>query len=118
MEVRLSGKQNILKRSPRNTSDIFARRAAGGGETAQCAGACMQLGINPNTVERAYARFGGARLIYTLPKKGAFVSGQKAEAAIVEEARRHVKALRDAGLKKEELAAVAEEVYGEGETHD
>ena len=119
MEVRLSGKQNIFEEIAAEYERYIRLGVLQEGEKLPSVRAlALQLGINPNTVERAYARLEERGLIYTLPKKGAFVSGQKAETAIVEEARRHVKALRDAGLKKEELAAVAEEVYGEGETHD
>ena len=40
---------------------------------------------------------------------------QKTEPPLYDEARRHVAALKNAGLKREELIAVIDEIYGEGE---
>lgn len=49
-----------------------------------------QLGINPNTVQKAYVQLEQARLIYSIPAKGSYVSPQTAA----------VEALRTEALKR------------------
>ena len=53
--------------------------------------------------------------VRTFPKKGAFVCAPP-DADAVQEARVRIRALRAAGLKKEDALAVIEEVYGESIT--
>ena len=113
MEVRLSGKQNIFEEIAAEYERYIRLGALREGEKLPSVRTlAMQLGINPNTVERAYALLEQRGLVYTLPKKGAFVRGQTREPPVAEEARRHIAALKEAGLSKEELLAVAQEVYG------
>lgn len=40
-----------------------------------CRELAMEMGINPNTVQRAYAELEARGVIYTIPKKGVFVGG-------------------------------------------
>ena len=77
--------------------------------------AAGELGVNPNTVQRAYSLLEERGIIRSLPKKGAFViygreddeaSSHRSEAvgAIVE--------LKEIGASREELLSIIEEVYG------
>ena len=80
MEVYLSGKRNIYEEIVETYAKYIrtgARRA--GEKLPSCRALAMQLGINPNTVERAYSELEKRGLIRTLPKKGAFVRGEAAE---------------------------------------
>ncbi|HIX09095.1 MAG TPA: GntR family transcriptional regulator [Firmicutes bacterium] len=117
MEVRLSGKRNIFEEIAQEYERFIRLGALREGEKLPSVRAlAMQLGVNPNTVERAYALLEQRGLVVTLPKKGVFVCAPHTESAAVSEARRHIRSLKHAGLKKEELLAVVEEVYGgEGE---
>lgn len=79
MEVYLSGKRNIYEEIVETYAKYIRTGALRAGEKLpSCRGLAMQLGINPNTVERAYSELEKRGLIRTLPKKGAFVR-EKAE---------------------------------------
>lgn len=81
MEVYLSGKRNIYEEIVETYAKYIRTGALRAGEKLpSCRGLAMQLGINPNTVERAYSELEKRGLIRTLPKKGAFVR-EKADAA-------------------------------------
>ena len=74
----------------------------------------MELGINPNTVQKAYRELEQEGLIYALPGKGNFLSDQEGDHAIQkEEIRRHFQAAAHiawlAGLPKEEVRALLDQ---------
>lgn len=70
--------------------------------------------INPNTVARAYGELEQAGYIVTVPKKGAYVAGERIAPPVEEELRRVIKACRAAGLTQDRVFEIAEEEYGEG----
>ena len=77
-----------------------------------------QFGINPNTVQKAYAQLEQAGLIYSIPAKGSYVSDRKETAAAVkEEALRNAeKSLREAfsaGVGFDEIVSLAERIVSE-----
>lgn len=80
MEVYLSGKRNIYEEIVETYAKYIRTGALRAGEKLpSCRGLAMQLGINPNTVERAYSELEKRGLIRTLPKKGAFVRAEAEE---------------------------------------
>ena len=80
MEVYLSGKRNIYEEIVETYAKYIRTGALRAGEKLpSCRGLAMQLGINPNTVERAYSELEKRGLIRTLPKKGAFVREEAEE---------------------------------------
>ena len=80
MEVYLSGKRNIYEEIVETYTKYIRTGALRAGEKLpSCRGLAMQLGINPNTVERAYSELEKRGLIRTLPKKGAFVRAEAEE---------------------------------------
>ena len=80
MEVYLSGKRNIYEEIVETYAKYIRTGALRAGEKLpSCRGLAMQLGINPNTVERAYSELEKRGLIRTLPKKGAFVREEAKE---------------------------------------
>lgn len=72
----------------------------------------LTLGINPNTVERAYAELESRGLVRIIPKKGAYVCGVKGHSRLYEEAVQHFTALQHAGLSLQEAQEALGEVYG------
>lgn len=72
----------------------------------------LTLGINPNTVERAYADLESRGLVRIIPKKGAYVCGVKGHSRLYEEAVQHFTALQHAGLSLREAQEALGEVYG------
>ena len=71
------------------------------------------LGINPNTVARAYSELEKEGVIYTLNKKGVFVSNKDNANYLINQAKVAVDTLRKDGLNKNDLIKIIEEVYKE-----
>lgn len=117
MLIRLKGKKNIYEEIVDDyTRYILSGALAEGEKLPSCRALAAQLGINPNTVERAYAELERQGLIRTLPKKGAFVAhAGGGREVLYEEAKHRIAALKSAGLAKEELFALAENIYGRTE---
>ena len=71
------------------------------------------LGINPNTVQKAYSILEDEGYISTLEKKGVYVTfkdNDKSE-ELLNRIKEEVKSLKENGMKKEELLNVIEGVY-------
>lgn len=76
----------------------------------------LQLSVNPNTVERAYDELTQEGLLYSLPKKGCFVSSKKAPPVSPTE-----KILRDllaSGVSYEEIESALDAIKKGGTNHD
>ena len=74
----------------------------------------QDLGINPNTVARAYAELEEEGFIYTMNKKGVYVSGdEKADTRLLLNAEKQIQILKEDGLDKQDLLELIEKVYGE-----
>lgn len=73
-----------------------------------------ELGINPNTVQKAYQELEMEGYIYTMPKKGAFVANRDIEVddLIIQETRSLLVKLKDQGLTKTTIMKIVDEVYG------
>lgn len=79
----------------------------------------VTLGINPNTIQKAYTELGARGVIYTVPGKGYFVS-EGAKGAICENGRAKISDFRalvtelaEYGLEKETLVAEIGKIYNE-----
>ena len=77
------------------------------------------LGINPNTVARAYAELEQRGVINTIPKKGAFVADISLTKEIKAEAKTQLAdffaTYRKLGLSAAEIRSLAEEVFSDAE---
>lgn len=74
----------------------------------------MEIGINPNTVQKAYAMLESGGVIYSVPGKGSFLSGEADAMELLrqsarEELRREVRKALLSGLTVEELQRIIEE---------
>ncbi len=116
MDVRLSGKRSIYEEIVEEYARFIRLGVLREGEKLpSCRALAAQLGINPNTVERAFAELEKQGLIRTIPKKGAFVHRiEDAHAHALREARRQLLAVRASGLTAQEVHALVEEVYKNG----
>ena len=76
------------------------------------------LGINPNTVMKAYQELEKNGYIYTLNKKGVFVSKDLdvSKDRNRDDALRMFETLKSEGFSKEDLLKILEEVFGKEET--
>ena len=81
----------------------------------------MELGINPNTIQKAYRRMEEEGMIVSLPGRGSFVSDdlpemlQKQREMQLEKMRGMIAQCREAGLRQEEIQQLVTAVYKEGD---
>ena len=73
------------------------------------------LGINPNTVAKAYAALERDGIIYSLAGKGCFVAehGNRADRRFTDEFEQKTREALHAGVSKETLAEILERVWTE-----
>ncbi len=79
-----------------------------------------QLGINPNTVAKAYANLEMQGYVYTIPAKGVFVKEEGVWDEVFEkrmdEMKQKVMDCRNMGIEKEKLMQLIEKIYKEGDS--
>ncbi len=77
----------------------------------------LELGINPNTVSKAYKNLEEKGVIYTVAGKGAFVNGGQSlsgiKKIIVENIKNPLKDAKNAGIKKTEVLKIINEIWEE-----
>lgn len=73
------------------------------------------LGINPNTVSRAYNELEKEGIIYTLNKKGVFVAGRKENSHLIDQAKIALETLKNDGLSKRDAMNIIEDIYKEAD---
>ncbi len=71
----------------------------------------VELGINPNTVQKAYSELEVEGVIYTLPKKGAFIAAGEVQNHDLVHLIQTIK--EEKGISKQEWLEAIEEVYRE-----
>lgn len=80
-----------------------------------------ELGINPNTIQKAYRRMEAEGMIMSVPGKGSFVSDDLAEmlkrqrTEQMAQLRRSIQTCREMGLMKSEITDLVKTVYEEGD---
>ena len=80
-----------------------------------------ELGINPNTIQKAYRRMEEEGMILSIPGKGSFVSDDLADMLTKQredqrsKAKQMLQSCREMGLTKEEITQMVEAIYEEGE---
>ena len=72
-----------------------------------------ELGINPNTVQKAYMELEKEGWVYNIPKKGVYVQGRPKGAKPSDPVKEALQKWKDQGLSKEALLERIEEVYEE-----
>lgn len=111
-----SGKQDVyLEIAQRYENYIRLGVLQDGDKLPSVRTAAQELGVNPNTVQKAYCRLEELGLIRSLPKKGAFVtfalSAPQDASERHTEIRRTLQALKDAGIGQTEMIEILKEVY-------
>ncbi len=119
LDIRLEGKAPIYEQLYNGIAQmISSERLQPDEKLPAVREVAKQLGINPNTVQKAYAQLEQAGLIYSMPAKGSYVA-QKTNAAAAlraEAVKRLETALRDArksGIQKQELDELADKIWSD-----
>ena len=113
MRTGFSGKQEIyLEIAERYKQYIRLGALRAGEKLPSVRAAAVELGVNPNTVARAYSQLEADGFIKALPKKGVFVIwGEESELSCGEE-KSAILALKERGFSKDLILRLVEEVYG------
>ena len=114
MQLKLSGKQDVyLEIAARYREYIRLGIYKNGDKLPSVREAAGELGVNPNTIAKAYALLEEEKFVRALPKKGAFVT--YGEQAKIEEPDKKsvIFAFKDMGISKQTLLKWIEEVYEE-----
>ena len=80
-----------------------------------------ELGINPNTIQKAYRRMEAEGMIISVPGKGSFISDnlagmlKKQRDEQLEKTRQQIKTCREMGLEQGTIEKLIDEVYKEGD---
>ncbi len=69
------------------------------------------MGVNPNTVQKAYSHLEKLGLVISLPKKGVFVNTGEAKPSVSRSAVNAITGLKNSGVSKQELLEIISEVY-------
>jgi GntR family transcriptional regulator len=80
-----------------------------------------ELGVNPNTVQRAYQELESQGIIYQATGRGSFISPSKKLSSVIiaqrlEGLREPIENARRSGVTKDQLLTLIEETYKGGET--
>jgi len=113
LRLRLRGTKNVFEEIAEQYKNYIRLGVLSAGEKLpSCRELAMELGINPNTVERAYAVLESEGLVVTLPKKGTYVAEAGGNAAdMIAEAEKQIAACKAAGLPREEIAKIIDRVF-------
>lgn len=112
--INLNGKDSIFEQIKYQIKRFIELGALKPGEKLPSVRMLAQdLGINPNTVARAYSELESEGVIYTLNKKGVYVSDKKMDdTVLILQAQKAISSLKHDGLSKDDLLKVIGEIYG------
>ena len=77
--------------------------------------AAGDMGINPNTVSKAYSMLEEQGYVRSIPKKGAFVIFEAVQTQSVAAERDILRAMKQRGFSKQAILELLEEVYAEND---
>lgn len=111
MNIKLSGKENIYEQIVNQYKRYIELNIIRYGEKMpSCRNLALELGINPNTVVRAYSILEQEGYIQILPKKGVYVSYQKSANDNIELIQ-IINELKLKGISYDELINIINKIY-------
>lgn len=122
MQLKFSGKQDLyIEVAERYENYIKLGIMKDGDKLPSIRVAANELGINPNTMARAYSLLEEKGLIHTLPKKGVYVTygdninpetnNINVESNGLKKCRNIITQLKKDGISHEQIINIIEEVY-------
>lgn len=117
LDIRLEGKAPIYEQLFNGISQLISSGELKPDEKLPAVReVAKQLGINPNTVQKAYAQLEQTGLIYSMPSKGSYVSPESNAAAALKESA--INALTNAlhtakksGITYDEVVELADRIW-------
>lgn len=113
--INLNGKDSIYEQIVNQIKRLIKLGALKKGEKLPSVRMLAQdLGINPNTVARAYTTLEEEGIIYTLNKKGVYVSDDsKDETILLLQVEKTLLEFKKEGISKKELKDIINNIYGD-----
>ncbi|MCD8041138.1 MAG: GntR family transcriptional regulator [Clostridia bacterium] len=96
--------------------DIEIGVIADGDKLPSCRELALSLGVNPNTVQKAYSLLEQQGFIEVIPQKGAYAHKSplsQDKESLAEQAVRQIQSLKQSGITLAELQNIVNKVYGE-----
>ena len=124
LSLDLQSRQPIYEQLVRGLSELVSLGALAPDEQLPSVRSLARdLGVNPNTVQKAYQELERSGVIYSVAGKGSFVSPGPAAARMrrgqrLEKLREAAAEGRRAGIPREEALGAVKAVYEEGTNHD
>ncbi|MBE6694489.1 MAG: GntR family transcriptional regulator [Ruminococcaceae bacterium] len=116
MQLKFSGKQDVYLEIAEKYKEYIRLGVIRDGEKLPSVReAAVELGVNPNTVARAYSRLEEEGYVQSLPKKGAYVTYDVQSGEGAPDRRAEIRDMRDMGISKQTLLNWIEEVYSEND---
>ncbi len=116
-DIRIEGKAPIYEQLYEKISGLITSGVLSAGERLPTVReTARSLGINPNTVQRAYNRLEQEGFIYSIPAKGSYVSDNKAASdaklrKASDELKQSMISAKNAGLPKETAKKIIDEIW-------
>ena len=112
MHLEYAGKQDVyLEIAGKLESYILQGLYATGDKLPSVRALASELGVNPNTVAKAYSVLEDKGLIHALPKKGAFVTYSSDGQDKAADLRPLLEDLKRQGVRYDDLISQAKEVF-------
>lgn len=127
LNIRLEGKRPIYEQLYNGIARLVSAGELSADEKLPAVReVAKQFGINPNTVQKAYSLLEQAGVIYSMPAKGSYVSGEKSAAEAVKNdtlkrVESEIRLAFRAGVGIDEIKSLAEDIWSEernGDTDD
>ena len=117
LDIRLEGKAPIYEQLCSGISQLISSGELKPDEKLPAVReVAKQLGINPNTVQKAYAQLEQTGLIYSMPSKGSYVSPETNAAAALKESAissltSALQTAKKSGITHDEVVGLADKIW-------
>lgn len=117
LDIRTDGKQPIYEQLYNGITSLIASGSLSPEEKLPAVREiAKKLGVNPNTVQKAYAMLEQKGFIYSIPAKGSYVSSKtEAAKALQKESLRRLKetlsSAKTVGVKKSDILRTVNEIW-------
>lgn len=114
MQIKITSKQSIYLEVAEKLETLIRLGVYKENEQLpSCRKLGLELGVNPNTIERAYSLLEEKKVIYTIPKKGMFVCALETESQMLDEVEKTIRHFREIGIQREKVEELLKKIYEE-----
>ena len=108
----LKGKDNVFEQIVSNYKKLILTGAIKNGEfLPSCRELAKELGVNPNTVSKAYTVLEGEGFVTAVFKKGVYVSYGERNKDNFDDLKKHLNVLKEEGYSYKDIEKALKEVF-------